>query len=125
MPPFFKRWCIMYASYSDYTTWLSGRTPLILESEFNYYSNAASMYMDRIAPLLSEQTISDEIKACCLEVAEMLKRDFARGNVTSESNDGFSVSYDTKMSIDMSIRDKVNFYLGGKGLMYRGVGVIC
>ena len=115
----------MYASYSDYTAWLSGREPLILESEFNYYSNTASMYMDRIAPLLSEQTISDEIKACCLEVAEMLKRDFARGNVTSESNDGFSVSYDTKMSIDMSIRDKVNFYLGGKGLMYRGVGVIC
>ena len=115
----------MYASYSDYTTWLSGREPLILESEFDYYSNTASMYMDRIAPLLSEQTISDEIKACCLEVAEMLKRDFTRGNVTSESNDGFSVSYDTKMSIDMSIRDKINFYLGGKGLMYRGVGVIC
>ena len=115
----------MYASYSDYTTWLSGRAPLIIESEFDYYSNTASMYMDRTAPLLSEQTINDEIKACCLEVAEMLKRDFTRGNVTSESNDGFSVSYDTSMSIDMSIRDKINFYLGGKGLMYRGVGVIC
>ena len=99
----------MYASYLDYTTWLSGRTPLILESEFDYYSNTASMYMDRIAPLLSEQTISNGIKACCLEVAEMLKRDFTRGNVTSESNDGFSVSYDTSMSIDMSIRDKINF----------------
>ncbi|MFW9601681.1 MAG: hypothetical protein ACMV1B_05095 [Prevotella sp.] len=115
----------MYASYSDYTTWLSGREPLILESEFDYYSNTASMYMDRIAPLLSEQTINNGIKACCLEVAEMLKRDFTRGNVTSENNDGWSVSYDTSMSIDMSIRDKINFYLGGKGLMYRGVGVIC
>ena len=115
----------MYASYLDYTTWLSGRTPLILESEFDYYSNTASMYMDKIAPLLSEQTISKEIKACCLEVAEMLKRDFTRGNVTSENNDGWSESNDTSMSIDMSIRDKINFYLGGKGLMYRGVGVIC
>ena len=115
----------MYASYSDYTTWLSGRTPLILESEFDYYSNTASMYMDRLAPLLKDQTVTDEIKVCCLEVAEMLKKDFTRGNVTSESNDGFSISYDTKMSIDMSIRDKINFYLGGKGLLYRGVGVIC
>jgi len=115
----------MYATYTDYTTYLSGRKAKLTQTEYPYYGQKATIYMDSIAPNLAAATVTDKIKSCCCEIAEMLKVEESRNGIQSENNDGYSVSYRTDLPIAVNINSTMQFYLSGTGLLYRGVSVIC
>ena len=115
----------MYATYTDYTTYLGGRTAKITSGEWSYYATKATVYMDNLSSLVNATVITDEIKYCCCEVAELLKADEgADHSITSESNDGYSVSYNTERNFNDKVFDIMKFYLSRTGWLYRGV-IVC
>lgn len=58
------------------------------------------------------------LQKCALcEMAEAMYQDENRGNMTSESNDGYSVSYDTSRSIDETLYSIASAYLLHTGIM--------
>lgn len=112
-----------YATYTDYTTWLSGRTAKIVATDFPFYANKATRLMDKITVGKTKEslTVLDEMKNCCCELAEMLLAEESRNrNVKSENNDGYSVTYDETQTVDSRAKDICLEYLLDTGLLYKG-----
>ncbi len=87
---------------------------------FNRFSFKAQCYLDS---LTGKQDIPDEYKtgycyALC-EIADCYFRNMENGNISSENNDGYSVSY-ISVSLSKQLYDIANLYLGESGLLYRG-----
>lgn len=62
----------------------------------------------------------EEAKAALCEMCEYAYRDEKREGKTSETNDGYSVTYDTVRSLDATLYGIAETYLANTGLMYRG-----
>lgn len=60
-------------------------------------------------------------KCAVCEMSEILYADEKRNGKTSESTDGYSVSYDTGKSLADTLYDVARVYLGDTGLLYAGV----
>lgn len=63
----------------------------------------------------------NKAKCAVCEMAEIMYADGKRDGKTSESTDGYSVSYDTKDSVSGQLYGVAYVYLGSTGLMDFGV----
>ena len=113
----------MYATYEQYTTYLSGKTPKVDSTEFTYFSNKASIIMDTFSGLKNATVLPDEVISCCCEIVELLKTTENRQGISSENNDGYSVSYDTAIPVKSMAYSIMNDYLANTGLLYRGCSI--
>ena len=111
--------------YSFYTGTYHGT---LSEADFNRQAVKASAYLDRVtfnrlADVTDATTLELAKLACCAAADAMLANE--QGGVTSESNDGISVNYvegsGPAKADGKRLREAVGLFLGGTGLLYRGV----
>lgn len=115
----------IYADYSFYTKQFHGS--LIPQERFEYLSARASDYMDwqtfgRLENGFPEE-YSEKVKKCCCALAESEFELERSGNISSEKNGNYSVTYSLKSEESQSSEKKriTARYLGSTGLLYRGV----
>lgn len=93
---------------------------VIPKEEFPFWARKAAYELDRITcGNIREPT--EAIKLCVCEIAELLYSDDKTGDITSENNDGYAVTYAKPKSQAARILDIAKTYLTGTGLLYRGV----
>ena len=119
-----------YADYDFYTDKYLGRI-IPNENDFAYYALRASEIIDsKTFGRINEITPAVQL-ACCAAADELYSDASARakaaGGISSESVDGYSVSYreyDAKSGAESKKRvdDAVKRYLANTGLMFRGCG---
>lgn len=120
-----------YATYSDYTAYLHGRSEVITSLDFPYYATKATQAIrNNTFGNINEASISDEVKYCTCEVAElyynndMMKASNSHGAITSEKVGGHSISYadgkTSKAVFDDEVRQVIRDNLMSTGLLYRG-----
>ena len=116
----------MYADYSYYSTNYHGS--LIPQAEYGYYGEKSSAKLDFFTfGRIGSGSVTDQIRSAACEVAEVMyqadKRRVNGAEVTSENNDGYSVSYahtsgaDPKRAADKDLYDAAYTYLAQTGLM--------
>lgn len=118
----------MWADYEYYVDkYLCFRDGVIPSDEFAYYERKAEFEVNRYVGTDIDY-VSDNLKLCCCEVAELLYRSDKSGistGVTSEHTGDLSVSYESAeartKSLVKDIRSCVYRYLADTGLLYRGV----
>ena len=113
----------MYLDFSDYVSYGGN----LEKAAFDRFSYRAERIIDtytfsRLASRKYEE-IPQEVKHCVFELTEYISENFVNGSVnakSSESNDGYSVSYEGKTSANV-ISDIIYNYLSDTGLLYGGV----
>ena len=131
----------MYADYFYYTDgYLIGRDPVVPENVFAYWEKQARTEIDRRSYgrlRYKPELISEKVKDCVCEVAELLYRadivarqeieSGAAGPLSSYSNDGESGTFDLSQSVctesgkNRKVKEIIFRYLGDTGLLYAGV----
>jgi hypothetical protein len=124
----------MYADYTFYeNNYLHGRAAKIPEKEFVYWSEMASVEIQRMTFNRSDhapESLSEVIGKCCCEVAEKLySAESAKDKngliLQSYSNDGESGTYVvdnlTESAVRKSVSSIIRKWLLTTGLIYRGV----
>lgn len=115
---------MVYADYAHYRDAYHGG---MSEADFARLSRAASAYLDsltfgRIAAGQAE-AVMEQVRDACCGVADAFLRNEQGGCILSESNDGISVTYAATAKSDARrLYEAAALYLGGTGLLYRGVG---
>ena len=119
-----------YADYAFYTSEYLGRV-ITSEKDFAYYALRASEIIDsKTFGRIGEITPAVK-KACCAAADELYSDASARakaaGGISSESVDGYSVSYrayntEAEKAAEKRVNAAIKRYLGGTGLMFRGCG---
>lgn len=112
-----------YADYQYYTESFGGTMPA---PDFARLSRQASAYLDRVTfdriAVGQPDEIRARVKDACCAVADTYFALEKSAGVVSESNDGLSVTYDHSSKTDgQKLYDAAALYLGGTGLLYRGV----
>ncbi len=69
---------------------------------------------------LEKAEITNKIKMCVCEAAELIYKVEQRQDILSENNDGYSVTYSKPKATSLSIRDIAKAYLPPE-LLYAGV----
>ncbi len=120
-----------YADYDFYRDVYHG--VVILEEDFVRLECRAEEELDAMTfhriPEMDASLMTDKLelnirKAVCA-IAEVLATDESLGvGISSESNDGYSVSYSqtTQQELKSRKKESVNKYLSDSGLLYRGGG---
>lgn len=112
--------------YKFYTGTFRGQAA---QQDFERMSVKASAYLDRvtsnqITEVLPE-AMADRVRLALCEVVDAYLLNEAGGGVASENNDGISVTYVAGVSNAKTeaqrLREAAALYLGGTGLLYRGV----
>lgn len=112
----------------DYTFYTGTYKGALSEADFNRQAVKASAYLDRVtfnrlAGVTDTATLELAKLACCAAADAMLANE--AGGVASESNDGISVTYvegsGPAKADGKRLREAVGLFLGGTGLLYRGV----
>lgn len=115
-----------YADYAYYAGEYGGTMP---EADFKRLSRQASAFLDRVTFERIRSTlpksVMDRVRDACCAVADACLLNEQGGGVASETNDGVSVTYvagvgNTKTG-DQRLWEAAGLYLGGTGLLYRGV----
>lgn len=114
-----------YATSTDYTAYLSGREAVIGTASFDFYARQATMRINN-ATFNRIETVTDNIKYCCCEVAEILyKQDNEKIGVTSEKVGGYSVNFESAKDRDLTyntlVRRAIINWLYDTDLLYCGV----
>ena len=119
-----------YADYAFYTDKYLGRI-IPNENDFAYYALRASEIIDsKTFGRINEITPAVQL-ACCAAADELYSDASAKakaaGGVSSESVDGYSVSYraydtEAEKAAEKRVNVAIKRYLGGTGLMFRGCG---
>lgn len=112
----------MYLEYSDYADY-GGK---LNQAAFNRFCFRAEKLVDmytlsRLNNVPYDE-IPQEVKHCVFELTQYISENFANGSVhekTSESNDGYSVSYESKTAAQ-EISNIIYTYLCDTDLLYRG-----
>lgn len=124
-----------YADDAYYTgTYLSGREQSIPSAQFPYYARDATMRIRQRTYGRVPETVPEEVKLCCCELAELTyqaekaSKATEGGTVASESNGGWSKTYvtaaDGKASaetLNAKAENVMQKWLGDTGLLYLGV----
>ena len=124
-----------YADAAYYTgTYLSGREQSIPSAQFPYYARDATMRIHQRTYGRVPETVPEEVKLCCCELAELTyqaekaSKATEGGTVASESNGGWSKTYvtaaDGKASaetLNAKAENVMQKWLGDTGLLYLGV----
>lgn len=119
-----------YANYAFYSGEYLGRV-ITSEKDFAYYALRASEIIDsKTFGRIDE--ITPAVKMACCAAADELYSDAsakakAAGGISSESVDGYSVSYrayntEAEKAAEKRVNAAIKRYLGGTGLMFRGCG---
>ena len=119
-----------YADYAFYSGEYLGRV-ITSEKDFAYYALRASEIIDsKTFGRIGE--ITPAVKMACCAAADELYSDAsakakAAGGISSESVDGYSVSYrayntEAEKAAEKRVNAAIKRYLGGTGLMFRGCG---
>lgn len=112
----------------EYTYYIGIFRGTLTESDFNRLSVKASAYMDRVtfgrlAEETDETVLNSAGLAFCAVVDAMKQNE--EGGIKSESNDGVSVTYvensGSAKTDGRRLREAVDLFLGGTGLLYRGI----
>lgn len=120
---------MIYASETDYETYLCGRKAVITAA-FSYYAMQASQIVDQFTHTnIHPEHVPDAVKFCCCELAELLYKDAAAetasGGITGESVQGWSKSYEStesrKTALKTAQRDCIYKWLADTGFLYGGV----
>ena len=113
----------MYLDYSDYVSYGGN----LEKAAFDRFSYRAERIIDMhtFSKLAGKEyeDIPAEVKHCVFELTEYIADNFVNGTVNnklSESNDGFSVSYENKKA-EKVISNTIYTYLSDTGLLYGGV----
>ena len=116
---------MIYADYSYYTEQFCGK--LIPQERFEYLSARASEYIDwqtfgRLESGVPDEYL-DKVKKCCCALAESEFEFRMNGNISSEKNGSYSVTYSAKSDNAHNAEKSLVIarYLGNTGLLYRGV----
>jgi len=121
-----------YADIEFYMTeYLCGKEPVIGEDPFDFYARSATAEIRTFtgSNINENSHIPECVKMCCCELAELIFKDEKTAvqteGVSSESVGGWSKSYESGQSREESrsckIRQTVYKWLGGTGLLFRGV----
>ncbi|MGN0610057.1 MAG: DnaT-like ssDNA-binding protein [Oscillospiraceae bacterium] len=119
-----------YADYAFYTDKYLGRA-IPNENDFAYYALRASEIIDSKTFGRIDEITPAVRMACCAAADELYSDASARakaaGGVSSESVDGYSVSYrayntESEKAAKKRVNAAIKLYLGGTGLMFRGCG---
>lgn len=114
---------MLYATYDYYQNIYCGT---MAEDEFRRHIRSASAYLDqitfgRVGALAEEDPLQGRAADACCAVAEAYQRNEA-GAVTSETNGDHSITISRGSKSDSRrLYDAAALYLGGTGLLYRGV----
>lgn len=119
-----------YADYAFYTDKYLGRV-IPNENDFAYYALRASEIIDnKTFGRINE--ITPAVRLACCAAADELYSDAsakakAAGGISSESVDGYSVSYrayntEAEKTAEKRVNAAIKRYLGSTGLMFRGCG---
>lgn len=130
----------MYADRKYYETgYLLGRSPVIPEDIYPYWEKQAERVLNQytFSRLVADfNLITDEVKDCTCELAELLYQadtvsqkaaEQGGGLLSSYSNDGESGTFDLSQSSyteegkSKKEREIIYKYLGNTGLLYRGM----
>ena len=119
-----------YADYAFYTDKYLGRI-IPNENDFAYYALRASEIIDnKTFGRINEITPAVQL-ACCAAADELYSDASAKAKaasgVSSESVDGYSVSYrayntEAEKVAEKKVNAAIERYLGSTGLMFRGCG---
>ena len=121
---------MIYSTFTDYTSWLRGRTAIIPSAEFDFWADKASSDIDAVTfNKLSDSDVLLEFKeavnATCCEVAELMYKNEAE---TAEKQiKGYSIgNYSESYVVDqVTSKEKITACikrrLANTGLLYRGV----
>ena len=119
-----------YADYAFYTDKYLGRI-IPNENDFAYYALRASEIIDnKTFGRINEITPAVQL-ACCAAADELYSDASAKakaaGGISSESVDGYSVSYrayntEAEKVAEKKVNAAIKRYLGSTGLMFRGCG---
>ena len=119
-----------YADYAFYTDKYLGRI-IPNDNDFAYYALRASEIIDsKTFGRINEITPAVQL-ACCAAADELYSDASAKAKaasgVSSESVDGYSVSYrayntETEKAAEKRVNAAIKRYLGSTGLMFRGCG---
>lgn len=130
----------MYADRKYYETgYLLGRSPVIPEDVYPYWEKQAERVLNQytLSRLVADfNLITDEVKDCTCELAELLYQadtvsqkaaEQGGGLLSSYSNDGQSGTFDLSQSSyteegkKRKTQEIIYKYLGNTGLLYRGM----
>lgn len=90
--------------------------------QFMVWANRALAELDSItfSRVMQESEDDIRIQQCICEIAEALYIEGTVGNVKSENNDGYSVTYADDETTKDKIKRICERYLANTGLLYRG-----
>ena len=115
-----------YADTSYYLSdYLCGKKPSINTNEIGYYLNSATAIMREVMNG-DPAEITDEVKSCCCEIAELLnKNNSVKSGVSSESVGGWSQSYESSADVAANLENNIysimRKWLSSTELLYMGV----
>lgn len=120
---------MIYATYEYYTGEYFGTA--LTKQEFPKYAKQASAEIDHVTfgrlSTLPDDQIPDAVRKAMCNVADQIHqytKTAEGGSISSETNDGYSVSYRDTGGIaaqQREIRATIRTYLAVTGLMFRGV----
>lgn len=117
-----------YATFDNYTKDFYG--DLIPQESFSKFEYKARIELDRFTfgRLKETKILPDEVRSCICELAEYLFKEDRKprtNGISSETTDGYSVTYQTEKAISVISKDLYQIalkHLANTGLLYRGVG---
>lgn len=89
-------------------------------AEFPLWERRAEFELARITGGRSAGTEDDRVKLCICEMAELLFTESRREGISSENNDGYSVTYE-KGDIKRKLCEIAKTQLSSTDFLYRGV----
>ena len=111
-----------YADYDYYVNSYGGNA--IAEMDFTRLSRQASAYLDALTldKITGDWKTDERVKDACCAVADIYAWRERGGEVSSETNDGASVTYVTSgKTIEQQAANAAALYLANTGLLYRGI----
>lgn len=116
-------------NYADYAYYQETYKGAVLDTaSFDTYARQATVYIKiQTFSRIDDANISDEVKMCCCDIAEITyKADKIRhSGSTSEKVGSYSVSYESNAEIDKKLMSdsytSLIAWLGTTGLLYRGL----
>lgn len=110
-----------YADYAYYKTDFGGNI-IPSETDFNGVIGKASAYVDRITfGRAKEKAESEEVKKAACAVAEVMCQNDSHYGISSENNDGYSITYLNNSAKEQRDRKRAAYLFLSDELIYRGV----
>ncbi len=114
----------MYADFDYYSNTFCACEPIICEEKRVHFLKRASEFLDSLFLNGKPKEPYDEcVKNACCAVAEVLFEEEKRRGISSENNDGYSVSFVNfgEGAFHRAATLAAKTYLGHSGLLYKGV----